>query len=435
MEEKHSEEVIKFKFDEVASIIEKGDSHELSRIFDSGQLDDINKPKLFLGPTILTIACESGFIDCVKVLLDHKADLNHINQRESILTSACASGSVEMVRFVIANGLEINDRIILMRVFQTVDILVNTEVVTILIEYINDINCYEHGTFVYWASRAGNVIIVRALLERGADLNKIHGTYDDALFVAAREGHIEVIKLLLTWVAINQPISQARLMNALKQASSYGHVDIVQYLLERWMDTGAINVAIRDAVRWRRLKVVEYLIDRYAQHISPIMGDPSLLSSACIKVNGNILRILLAHGADPNAADSRGELPLQATLDHPDIVKLMLEAGADPNAYFTDGSTALLNVFTNYDQACDVLPLLLLHGADPNLAHADTGYTALMIAASAVRVDLVKVLLEHGADVTQVNHAGISVLDMLGDAPMYSEVVELCQQYMRPILK
>ena len=265
MEEKHSEEVIKFKFDEVASIIERGDSHELRRILQSvcqnGQFDDINKLKLFLGPTLLTIACKCGSVDCVKILLNHKADLNHINQREYILTSACASGSVEMVRFVIENGLEINDRIILMRVFQTVDILVNTEVVTILIEYINNINFYEHGTFVYWASRAGNVVIVRALLERGADLNKIHGTYDDALFVAAGQSHIDVIKLLLTWDAIDQPISQERLMSALKQAASYGHVDIVQYLLERWMDTGAITVAFRDAVRWRRLKVVEYLID------------------------------------------------------------------------------------------------------------------------------------------------------------------------------
>ena len=165
------------------------------------------------------------------------------------------------------------------------------------------------------------------------------------------------------------------------------------------------------------------------------MGDPSLLSSACIKVNGNIMRILLAYGADPNAADRQGDLPLEYALLYSDMPKILLEAGANPNAYFTDGSTALLNVFTNYEQACDVLPLLLLHGADPNLAHADTGYTALMIAASAVRVDLVKVLLEHGADVTQVNHVGDSVLDMLGDNPIYAEVVELCQQYMRPILK
>ena len=49
-----------------------------------------------------------------------------------------------------------------------------------------------------------------------------------------------------------------------------------------------------------------------------------------------------------------------------------------------------------------------------------------MIAALGPHVDLVKLLLEHGAVVTQVNREGKSVLDLLGRTRNYGEVVELC---------
>ena len=58
-----------------------------------------------------------------------------------------------------------------------------------------------------------------------------------------------------------------------------------------------------------------------------------------------------------------------------------------------------------------------------------------MIAALANRIEYVRLLLEHGADVSQVNEEGKSVLDMLSDEK-YSEVLELCTQYVpKPVLK
>lgn len=124
--------------------------------------------------------------------------------------------------------------------------------------------------------------------------------------------------------------------------------------------------------------------------------------------------------------------------------QVLLENGADPNQHLIlSGSTVLLEA-TGADTGrrgpsanvnlSTVLTLLFQHGADPNLAHALTGQTALMIAAQYRRIDLMKLLLEHGADVAQVNLAGQTVLDILGIDPRDNEAVKLCVQYMGSVV-
>ena len=318
-----------------------------------------------------------------------------------------------------------------MTVFKSENLMNNYKIISILVEYIRNVDFSYHGTFVNWASRAGNAAIVRSLVRRGADPNKVYDACDDPLLEAWREGYLEVTKLLFLSNAINEPISQERLVTVLNHASTHGEIDIVRCLVEYGIEGSGLTEALVLAVEYNQVEVVAYLIDHGAEYNIATIDGASLMTYVCLVGYLDIVRILLTCGADANAADCPGSMPLEFAVLHSDILKLLLQAGADPNIHFADGSTALLDVVTIIpDHACELTLLLLQHGADPNLAHADTGNTPLMAAASAKRVDLIRLLLEHGADVTQVNHVGDSVLDILGAGPVFAEYVELCMQYI-----
>lgn len=62
-----------------------------------------------------------------------------------------------------------------------------------------------------------------------------------------------------------------------------------------------------------------------------------------------------------------------------------------------------------------------------------------MRAALLPDIDLVKLLLEHGADVNQTNFAGQTVLDKISAARggVYAEIAQLCVEHVnsKPVLK
>ena len=442
MKRKLCEEIIQSKFDELASIINRGDSDELRRVFETGQLTDINEPKVLSGSTLLMIACKSGFIDCVKVLLDYKADLNHPDQHDSLLSCVCASGNVEMVRFIIASGFKISDEAI-MNVFKTNDLMINTEVVSILVEYIVNINYVSnediiadfHSTYMSWASRTGNVGIVHSLLERGADV------HEKDLMIASNNGHLEAMKVFLDLEFADKRLSSERLLSVLTHVSYCGHLHIVRYFFENWiLDGSDLTSALTTAALSNQVDVIEYLLDLASRkgdkYIIPISDKSRVFFRACRENFIDMVRVLLRYGTDPNTADTNGFFPIEIALLYPGIVEILLEAGANPNIHFTNGRTPLFEIcVSGHEVALEVTALLLRYGADPNLAHEDAGVTPLMPAAYEMHIDLLRLLLEHVADVTHVCNAGFSILDIIGSDPRYTEVVELCMQYMRPILK
>jgi uncharacterized protein len=91
--------------------------------------------------------------------------------------------------------------------------------------------------------------------------------------------------------------------------------------------------------------VVEYLVLKGAelQNFSKNPQQVTPLQSAVAGGNGEIVRILLENGANPNSIQASGYTPLHAATmnGQTEVVSLLLDHGADPNLLTTDGRTAL----------------------------------------------------------------------------------------------
>jgi ankyrin repeat protein len=168
-------------------------------------------------------------------------------------------------------------------------------------------------------------------------------------------------------------------------------------------------------------------------------GDDATLADAAMKRDGAAVRALLAQGADPNALGTFGTPALHwlVRVEDRSTAGLLLDAGANPNLKSRHGVAPLHLAIANHDLA--TVELLLKSGADVSLvdqagetplmlaARAGDGalagrflalgapvdardaeyeQTALMIAARHGHADVVRVLLEAGADVNAATRAG-----------------------------
>jgi ankyrin repeat protein len=95
-----------------------------------------------------------------------------------------------------------------------------------------------------------------------------------------------------------------------------------------------------------------------------------------------VVRLLLARGADPNGVTQQGLSPLllAASAGHAELASMLLQAGADPNTQDRFGRTALYEAAQRGDQV--MAAVLLRHGADATLASRH-GRDALQLAGHA----------------------------------------------------
>ncbi|KAJ1476256.1 ankyrin repeat-containing domain protein [Baffinella frigidus] len=221
------------------------------------------------------------------------------------------------------------------------------------------------------------------LLAKGADVNAKTTEKDTYLLIAASIGNIEIMQQLLA-AGANDKIGWVPLHGAAEQ----GHEAAVQLLLDKGADVNAkdrINAGdtpLHAAASGGFGAVIQMLLDQGADVNHKNKDD--------------------LNGADLNVLTREGASPLHGAADqgHGEFVRMLLGKGAAVN-------------------------LLRSNGADANLA-SKKGEPPLHRAAKKNFLDdvIVRMLLDHGADVRARTRAGATPED-LASASGQEEVVEL----------
>ena len=144
---------------------------------------------------------------------------------------------------------------------------------------------------------------------------------------------------------------------------------------------------------------------------------------ACFRGHIKIATLLLEHRADVNQKGARGQTPLfiAALRGHVEIATLLLDRGADVNPVTDSGATPLYIAsqmgHTHIDMSDVALPLSM-----PSLDRfARMRGIDLNAVIGTERIDMLRLLLDRGANVNQANNCGVTPLDTACSGPAYDQ--------------
>lgn len=150
----------------------------------------------------------------------------------------------------------------------------------------------QQQTALLLAVQHGNIDLARDLIGQGADINVEAANHDTPWLLAGALGRTEMLAAMLETGKVDYTKRNRYGGDALIPACERGHVDTVRLLLER----SKIDVNHVNNLGWTALLEAVILSDGGQRHIE-------------------IVRLLLAAGADPNIADRDGVTPLQHARD------------------------------------------------------------------------------------------------------------------------
>ncbi|MEJ0037703.1 MAG: ankyrin repeat domain-containing protein [Gammaproteobacteria bacterium] len=324
------------------------------------------------------------------------------------------------------------------------------------------------------AAVVGNAEIIKKLLKGGADVESANADGQTALMVIARSSNVEAAKLLLKAGANVNAHETWRGQTALMWAAAQSQPEMVRLLVSHRAEVNARSsltnferqvtaeprmqqrpsgglTPLLYAARSGCLACAEELVRSGADINLPDPDGVTPLVMAGLNFGFDVGALLVKKGAELNVWDTWGRSPLYAVVDmntlptggradRPSsdattgtaLVKMMLERGANPNlqikivpplrslrddrgpdGVLQVGTTPLARAAKGGD--VEVVRLLLAHGANPTLPTV-SGVTPMMMAAGTgysgrdsrgryqtedQAVDIIKMLLDAGAGINQ----------------------------------
>ena len=384
------------------------------------------------GLTPLWFAAENGSAAMLDRLLTTEADVNVTTSTgATLLMAAALSGSVEAIDLLVERGAFLDAR-------ETA----NGQTALMFAAWENRADAIGalagHGAHVGLMSLIVSMVEPRLdengdpipprLRRRAPGGNSVMGGMTALLF-AARDGHLDAVRALVESGADVNQVSGGDGTSPLVIAIANGHYTAARYLLDRRADPNLVNI--------------DGLGPVYAtvnMRFAPVSWAPNPRTDQEAVDSLDLLRALLARGADPDAriarklwfsptshdrswVDPSGSTPFWRAAQSSDVdaMRILADAGADTTLATAGGTTPLMvaagigwagNFTQNApDSFLAAVRYCLELGADVEAADA-RGFTALHGAAGRGDDEMVRFLVERGARVDAINRDGNSPADM-----------------------
>ncbi len=172
-------------------------------------------------------------------------------------------------------------------------------------------------------------------------------------------------------------------VSLLQHCAYYGDVSAIRHLLANGapLKTLGNDLGLNNACFHGHWRLAQFLLEQGADanYTDPDNGETPLHAALCTTeriTHNRVMRVLLAHGADPNRTTkpgmetggfmrdvrTRGETPLHraAAFGDDEAIKMLLEAGAKPDAKDANGDSPLS--WASWHLRPDAILRLLLYG-------------------------------------------------------------------------
>ena len=334
--------------------------------------------------------------------------------------------NVETIKLQISNGNDASS--LSSNAFDAVVFAINNEAPVESILYLlslngNDVNKLTHDsrTYIFWASNKGNLEIMEYLLKNGAKINLLdsHGNTPLNYAAAAGQSNTKVYDLLISNGAnLKKDLNHDGANALLLAIASDIDFKLTDYFISKGLDLKSKdnfgNTAFNYAVKSGNIDFLNSLIKRGVTYNDNAMIMASQSARGRKPNTVQFYKYLESLKINPKAKGQNGENALHNIVrraNQLEEIKYFLDKGVNINEKDKDGNTPFINAAESNSDV-NILEFLLSSVKNINEKNKD-GATALGLAVKNNSSEVVKFLIEKGADINVVDEKGDNLASYL----------------------